>query len=191
MLDQARLQRRQRFGGDILASRIELGQERRYAIDCILEVRSEKVRERLSAFRNYTRQSKQPFAEFDEYWIVGYKVDDPMRRNPEHDRHFRVLSLDELQKLLKTPRPKRSRNGATTKIGKAIQANEKEILLAIEALKLQTDDKLTKLRDEQPNDPDAVARKDAAISEFEAMNADLERIKVAVQQLKKKEVPEK
>jgi hypothetical protein len=191
VLDQARLQRPQRFGGDILASRVELGQERRYAIDCILKASSEKVRERFNAFRNYTRQSKQPFAEFDEFWIVGYEVDDPMRRNPENDRHFRVLSLDQLRKLLQTPRPRRPRNGATTKIGKAIEANEKAIILAIEALKLQIDDKLTKLRDERPNDPDAVARKDAAISEFDTLNAELERIKVAVHQLKKKAVPEK
>jgi hypothetical protein len=110
---------RARFGGDMLASRLELGQERRYAIDCVLEVNSEKVRERQSAFRNYIQQSKQPFNDFDEYWIVGYKVSDPMRRNPGNDRHFRVIALDELRTLLEPPKPKRQKQGkAVTKIGK-------------------------------------------------------------------------
>ena len=191
VLDLARLQR-QRFGGDILAARTELGQERRYAIDCILEVSSEKVRERLSAFRSYVRQSKQPFAEFDEFWIVGYKVADPMRRNPENDRHFRVLELEELRKLLATPKPKRPRTGkATTKIGQAIVANDNQIVLAIEALNLQIEDKIAVLKADLPNSEEAKAKKEASISEFEAMSTELERIKVAVQQFKKNEVKEK
>jgi hypothetical protein len=181
-----------RFGGDMLASRFELGQERRYAIDCVLEVNNEKVRERQSAFRNYIRQSKQPFSDFDEYWIVGYKVSDPMRRNPGNDRHFRVIALDELRTLLEPPKPKRQKLGkAVTKIGKAIEANEKQIVLAIEALQLQIEDKLTTLKGDLPNSPEAIARKNASVSEFEGMKSELERIKVAVQQFKKAEVKEK
>lgn len=87
--------------------------------------------------------------------------------------------------------PRSSGGKAKTKIGKAIEANEKSILLAIEALKLQIEDKIAKLRDERPNDPDAIKKVQASISDFEAMNAELELIKVTVRQFKKREVPEK
>jgi hypothetical protein len=182
---------RARFGGDMLASRLELGRERRYAIDCVLEVNSEKVRERQSAFRNYIQQSKQPFNDFDEYWIVGYKVSDPMRRNPGNDRQFRVIALDELRTLLEPPKPKRQKQGkAVTKIGKAIEGNEKQIVLAIEALQLQIEDKLTNLKGDLPNSPEAIAKKNASVSEFEKMKAELESIKGAVRQFKKAEIKE-
>ncbi|WP_371422297.1 hypothetical protein [Tardiphaga sp.] len=187
--DQARNPPR-RFGGDMLASRTELGQERRYALDFVVEVNGEKARERQAAFRNYIQQSKQPFQDFDEFWVVGYSVADPMRRNPGNDRHFRVISLEELRALLAPPKSKRS-GKAVTKIGKAIEANEKSILLAIEGLKLQIGDRIAKLRDERPNDPDAIKKVDASIAGFEEMQAGLEHIKVAVQQFKKNEVKEK
>lgn len=189
--DQARNPPR-RFGVDMIASRLELGREHRYALDFVLEVNSEKARERQAAFRNYMQQSKQPFQDFDEFWVVGYKVADPMRRNPGNDRHFRVIALDELRALLEPPKPKRPKRGhAVTKIGKAIEANEKQIVLAIETLQLQIDDKLTTLKGDLPNSLEATAKKDASVSEFEGLKAELERIKVAIQQFKKSEVKEK
>ena len=58
-------------------------------------------------------------------------------------------------------------------------------------MKLQVEDKIAKLRDERPNDPDAIKKMEAAISEFEEMHAELERINVTVQQFKKNEVKER
>jgi SMC interacting uncharacterized protein involved in chromosome segregation len=115
-----------------------------------------------------------------------------MRSNLGNDRHFRVIALDELRTLLEPPKPKRQKRGkAVTKIGKAIEANEKQIVLAIEALQIQIRDKLTTLKGDLPNSPEAIAKKNASVSEFEQMKAELERIKVAIQQFKKAEIKEK
>ena len=51
---------RRRFAGDILASRSELGRERRYAIACVLEINDSNVHDSFKRFRNWIRQSKQP-----------------------------------------------------------------------------------------------------------------------------------
>lgn len=105
--------------------------------------------------------------------------------------NIRFFTIKELERMLGQFNPRSSGGKAKTKIGKAIEANEKSILLAIEALKLQIEDKIAKLRDERPNDPDAIKKVQASISDFEAMNAELELIKVTVRQFKKREVPEK
>ena len=52
---------RRRFAGDILASRIELGRERRYDIGCVPKINGPKVQDYFSRFRNWVRQSKEPF----------------------------------------------------------------------------------------------------------------------------------
>src|SRR5580698_10994814 len=80
--------------GDLLITRLELGRERRYSIEIILEINSQKILEHFHRFQNYVRQSKQPFRDFDEYWLVGYRyADEPIRKRPDNDRHFRVLDL--------------------------------------------------------------------------------------------------
>jgi hypothetical protein len=94
-----------RMMGDLLAFRTELGQERRYSIEVAMEISNEKIREHFGRFRNYVRQSKQPFQDFDEYWLVGYRyAGEAMRKRPENDRHFRVLDLEELRTLFAAPR---------------------------------------------------------------------------------------
>ncbi|MDA9520023.1 hypothetical protein XI06_06520 [Bradyrhizobium sp. CCBAU 11434] len=180
-----------RMMGDLLASRTELGQERRYSIEVALEISNEKIREHFGRFRNYVRQSKQPFQDFDEYWLVGYKyAGEAMRKRPENDRHFRVLDLEELRTLFVPPRSPKPKGKAQTKIGKAIETNEKEILLAITGLILQIDSKIETLRDLRPNSPEAIAEQGAHISEYERMRAELERIQVMVNAFKKGEQKE-
>ncbi len=181
---------RRRDPGELVAVRNDMGRERRYLIDCVAEINPPKIRNHYDKYRHYVRSRKEPYSEFDEYWLVGpYYVGEPMRKNPGNDRHFRTLDYVELRTLFATPKPRKGK--ARTKIGKAIEANEKEIVLAIAALELQIEDKLAKLRDERPNDPEAINKVQATISEFERMNADLERIKAAVQQFKKNEVKER
>jgi hypothetical protein len=180
------------FGGDLLAGRTDLGTERRYAIDCLLDVDSSKIQERFSAFRNHVRQSKQPFADFDEYWIVGYHFPNPaIRKNPGNDRHFRVLDLPELRDLLEPlKQPKTKQSKATTKIGKAVETNEKEINLAIAGLTLQVDAKLEALSGELPNSDDGRSWVAREISDFERMKAELERVREMVAAFTKGKVPE-
>jgi hypothetical protein len=189
VLERAKNSRR--FSGDILAERTELGWERRYAIECVLELNNAKIQDHYSRLKNFIRQSKQPFAEFDEYWLVGYAyADQPMRKRPENDRHFRVLDLEELRKLFAKPPSRKPKGTARTKIGKAVETNEKEIMLSVAALMLQIEEKLTVLRGEMPNHPDSIAKRDAAISEFERMQAELENIRVMVTKFRTKQVKE-
>lgn len=48
-------ERSRRFGGDLIVDRIDLGRERRYDIECLLEIDGRKLQERFSAFRSYVR----------------------------------------------------------------------------------------------------------------------------------------
>ncbi len=103
------------FGGDILASRTEIGRERRYAIECVLKIDGPIVKEYFSQFQNWLRQSKEPFTDFDEFWLVGYEYDDkPMRKNPGNNRHFRALDLPELQALFARPHIQMEGTGSMT-----------------------------------------------------------------------------
>jgi hypothetical protein len=177
--------------GDLLVTRPDLGRERRFTIEIVLEINNEKIQEHFTRYRNYVRQTKQPFAEFDEYWLVGYRyAHEPMRKRPGNDRHFRVLDLDELQKLFAPPPSRKSKGNARTKVGKAVEANEKEILLAVAALMLQIEDKLTVLRAEFPNYPETIAKRDAAISDLEGMHAELEHIRAMIVKFRTSQVKE-
>jgi hypothetical protein len=175
-----------RFGGDILASRTELGRERRYAVECVLQLDGPKVHDYFSRFRNWVRQSKVPFEEFDEFWLVGQEYTDKPapRNNPGNDRHFRALDLNELRALFFLPRRGRE-SKARTKIGKAVEANEKEIQLAVAGLILQIDAKIEALGDERPNSGEAITRRDADIVEYKRMRAELEQIQTTVAGFKK------
>jgi hypothetical protein len=110
-------------------------------------------------------KSKEPFTDFDEFWLGGYEyVNEPMRRNPGNDRHFRILDLKELLELFAPPWRGGTTSKAKTKIGKAVEANEKEILLAVVGLILQIDAKIEALRGQRPNSDEAIAERDAHIS---------------------------
>jgi hypothetical protein len=174
-----------RFGGDILASRTELGRERRYAVECVLQLDGQKVHDYFSRFRNWVRQSKEPFKEFDEFWLIGQEyTDKPPRNNPGDDRHFRALDLNELRALFVLPRRERQ-SKARTKIGKAVEANNKEIQLAVAGLILQINAKIEALGDERPNSDVAITRRDADIAEYKRMRAELEQIQTTVADFKK------
>lgn len=176
---------RRRFAGDILASRTELGRERRYAIECVLEINGPKAHDYFSRFPNWVRQTKEPFADFDEFWLVGYEyATEPMRKNPGNDRHFRTLDLNELRTLLAPP-GRGTKSKARAKIGKAVEANEKEINLAVAGLILQIDAKIQALRGERPNSDEAIAERDAHITEYERMRSQLEHVRTMVAAFKK------
>lgn len=179
------------LSGDLLVSREELGRERRYSVEIVLEINNQKIQEHFHRFQNYVRQSKRPFADFDEYWLVGYQyAEEPMRKRPDNDRHFRVLDLKELRALFAPPRRKGGGGKARTKIGKAVEANGDHILIAVAALMLQIDEKITVLRDFIPNSLDAIAKRDAEISDFERMKGELETIREMVVHFRKNEVSE-
>lgn len=166
---------------DLSASRIDLGLERRFAIEIVLAITAEKIREGYADFRNYVQQSKQPFSEFDEYWLVGFAYEgEPLRKRPENDRHFRVVDVDELRALFAPPPRSTSQGKAKTNIGKAIEARKDELALTIAGLMLQLDAKIETLRESRPNSPEAIAEQDSHISEYAKMRAQLEALQAAV-----------
>lgn len=176
---------------DLVVGREELGRYRRYAIELALTRDGSELRDKYDRLASNAYNRKQQL--YDEYWLVS-NLSMPEKNRRFHSDRFknvRALTIKELERLLASLTPKGSKGKARTKIGKAIEANEKSIVLAVEALKLQIEDKLAKLRDERPNDPDAIKKVDASIAEFQAIQAKLERIRVAVQQFKKNEVKEK
>ena len=177
-------ERRRRFRGDILASSTQLGRERRYAIECVLEINGSKIQDYLGRYRNWLQQSKEPFTDFDEFWLVGYEyAAEPMSKNPDDHRNFRVLDLNELRALIAPP-SRVTKSKARTKIGKAVEANEKEISLAIAGLILQIDAKVEALESERPNSDEAIAECNARISEYERMRTELEDIRLMVASFK-------
>ena len=176
---------RRRFGGDILASRAELGRERRYAIECVLQINNPTVQEYFSRFRSWLHQSKEPFTDFDEFWLVGYEyADEAIKKNHRDNRHFRALDLNELRALL-SPSRRGTKGRAHTKIGKAVEANEEEITLAVVGLILQINAKIELLRGERPNSDGAIAERNARITEYERMRTELEHIQIMVAAFKK------
>jgi hypothetical protein len=182
-----------RNAGDILASRRDIGFERRFAIEIIREINPETIKEQYSRFKNQLSNNKRlSFEEFDEYWVVGASfATEQLRRRPENDRRFHVVDVGEFRKLFTPPSARKTKTRARTRIGQAVEASAKEINLAIAGLILQIDAKLEPLRRERPNSDDAISRVQAEISEYERMRAELGRIREMVAGFKKGKEPEK
>jgi hypothetical protein len=179
--------------GDFWAEREELKKKRRYAIELKEKLSAREANAQLQRFRSYLRGSKSPFREFDEFWLVAEKVDSEARNmDGNFSRQFRVLDIKELQSILAVPpRSAKAKQGrATTKIGKAVEVNEKEINLAIAGLILQIDAKLEILRGELPNSDEGQSQVQRELTEFERMKAELERIRKMVAAFKKGKAPE-
>ena len=176
---------------DLIATRQELGRYRKFVVELALTKSARDLSEKFAGNIAYSRSQKSQ--DIDEYWLVSnLSLPETPRVRSERAPNVRFFTIKELERMLGRLNPKPRGGGkAKTKIGKAIETNEKSILLAVEALKLQIQDKIAKLNDERPNDPDAVKKKDASIAEFEEMRDELERVKAAVQQFKKNEVKEK
>ncbi len=181
--------------GDLLVEREELGRDRRYSVELKEKLSLRDANQLLQRFRNHIRTSKIPFREFDEFWVVANRIDRDARKiSVENSRQFRILDIEELHSILAVARPLMGKTPATsqarTKIGRAVVANEKELVLAVASMMLQIEDKLTVLRAERPNSLDAIAKRNGAISEFERMQAELEKIRIMVTQFKQNEVKE-
>jgi hypothetical protein len=171
---------RRRFSGDILASHTELSGVRRYAIECVFEINDPMTHDYSSRFQNWLRQSRVPFADFDEFWLVGYKyATDQVTRNPGNDRRFRVFDLNELRAVVAPP-PRGRKSKSRTKIGKAVEVNKREITLAVAGLILQIDARIEALRRELPNSDEAIAECNAQITEYERIRTELEYIRTMI-----------
>jgi hypothetical protein len=86
-----------------------------------------------------------------------------------------------LERYKAPPRPKRQARSA--RIASTVKANRNQIVVATEALALQIDDKLAKLKNENPNSPEAIAARDSAISDYEVLRAQVTTLQQAVAKL--------
>ena len=169
---------------DFLASRTDLGRERRYAIECVVEINEGEVMARINHLQPWIRK-------FDEFWLVGYAYDvPPTRKILDNERFFnsgtgfRLLDLNELRRIIAPPHQGAKRK-ARTKIGKALEVNEKEISLAVAGLILQIEAKIEALRGERPNSDEAITERNAHIAEYERMRTELEHIRMTVAAFKR------
>jgi hypothetical protein len=110
----------------------------------------------------------------------------PSRTRDLLDGHggIEMVQYADLPKWLeryKRPKPKRKSHSA--RIASSVKANRDQILISTEVLALQIDDKITKLKDQKPNSPDAIDARDSEISDYEALRAQVEDLKKAVAKL--------
>lgn len=174
-----------RSEADLIVTHTEVGRRRRYAVEVVADLTSKRA-------QDYVKRFMKPISNpgkidvFDEYWLITNRlVDRAIRENREHYHpRIRILDIGELKKLLAPYRPPgpsapKARKGKT-KIGKTVEANEKEIVLAVAGLVLQIDAKIETLRAERPNSDEAIAERDAHIAEYKRMRDELEHIQAMV-----------
>jgi hypothetical protein len=80
------------------------------------------------------------------------------------------------------PRRARSRRMRTA-VGKSIQRNQTTIVLHAAALLLLLDEKIASLKDERPNETEAIARRDETIALYESLKQQVEAVRVTTVEL--------
>lgn len=181
--------------GDYIVRRVELGRERGYAVELMLNLSGKTAVEYSNLFRRHVRAQKMPFPTFDEFWVITVSLPTDIERvRAQIDRHFRILDLRELRAILYPPASRRSKQigggKGRTKIGKAIFANEKQIGLAVASLTLLVDEKIEMLRSQLLNSDESIAQRDASIAKYANLKADLEAITTAIAQFNKGDAKE-
>ena len=182
--------------GDVLATYDDFGRERRYLIEINAALKPEDADRAFNYWLNNAIHPRSP-TEPDELWFVTEDRDFNRRHfsgHPSFQRALRLLDLKTLTEILAGATRSRSspakKNKAKTQVGRAIQAHEQQIQLAIAGLLLQIDHKLEILQAARPNSVKSIAERDAQISEYEKMRAELDRIRALVAAFTRGEVNE-
>ncbi|WP_315836901.1 hypothetical protein [Bradyrhizobium prioriisuperbiae] len=175
---------------DLVARRKEAGRLHTIAIDFEVRLNFENIR---AALERATDALKNTKLSLDEYWIVVSGQFSNIVAARGFDKRIQIFEIEDLrEKLSRQVKPSKARSSrARTTVGKAVEASEKEIKLAISGLILQIDEKLDKLGDDRPNSEDARAKIAADTSDLERMKAELERIRELVMAFNKGKAPEK
>lgn len=182
---------------DLVAERMDLGRVHRYAIDVVIVRDADRLVGALDTLQEFAERQKD--TAFDEYWLVSnlsYPHLGGRKKRRQRFEHVRAFAFKELERMLarqnpkkRLPKPKTGK--ATTRIGQAVEANEKEINLAISGLILQIDEKLEWLGNERPNSDEGRAKIADEISDLERMKNELQRIRELAAQFRKGKAPEK
>jgi hypothetical protein len=166
---------------DLLAQRREPGRIRVIAVDVVAQLTFANIHEVVDRIEVALQEAKP---KLDAYWIVVSSEFSNIISAKGLDRRIRIVEIEDLREELGRW-PRSMATTARTKIGKSVEVNQKEILLAVVGLILQIDAKIESLRDQLPNSSEAIAQQTAHISEYERMRAELERIQVMVEAFKK------
>jgi GcrA cell cycle regulator len=162
-----------------VAQHFLFGRNRRCAVQVVSRADNAKA---LAYWEQFSPQ--KIFRRFDEAWLVTDEFIEPLNRVDRlHGQIFHVLDLPTIKGLLAQLRRSPVRKlaaGARTKVGKAIQANQNVLDLALASLAIQIDDKLQSLRNARPNSEDAIANMQDQISQYEGMSSQVGRIRDAI-----------
>ncbi|MEI9923028.1 MAG: hypothetical protein WDN50_05380 [Bradyrhizobium sp.] len=178
------------YRADLIAIRKQGGRLHKVAIDLEVKLNFENVQ---AVVKRATAALRQTKLGLNEYWIVVSGQFSNIVAARGIDKRISIFEIEKLREKLGSPRkPSKARSSrARTTVGKSVEANGKEIQLAISGLILQIDEKLDKLRDERPNSDEARNKVVSEASDLERMKAELERIRELVAAFNKGEAPEK
>jgi hypothetical protein len=157
----------------------------RIAVRCILTSRVVNSDKKIRDWLDQISKSRPPIK---ETLLVANSVPTESQHFSAGFHGFELLHYKDLRKFLeryKRPRakPNPKRKSQTTRIASTVKANRNQILIATEALALQIDDKLAKLKTEKPNDPDTVAALKSQVFDYEALRAQVATLQQAVAKL--------
>lgn len=179
---------------DVEVQREDLGRPLIYSVVFVADLTSQHAARYTKHYLDAV-QSERKTQYYDEYWLITNRITEDLGgQRGALDPAIRIHTIDELEELL-APFSRKSRSrakkNARTKVGKAIEANEATLTLAVSGLILQIDSRLDALRGERPNSPDAIAGRDERISDYERMRTELDVIRKLTVQFRKGEVSEK
>lgn len=174
-----------------------VGNSFKTAIECKLVVRDRWARERFERLVSSSGPGSG-FLEYNEFWMVCRRRSNRVTEDLSDLSGLRVMDLGQLRehlRLLKLDKrqqkPPKKKKAARTKIGKAVDADGKGILVRIAALMIQIEDASARLGLERPNSDEGIAAVNAKLLEYASMLAQLESIRVAVAQYMKGDAKEK
>jgi hypothetical protein len=147
---------RMNFRPDFIAYRRAAGRQQRIAVEVKAQLNFKNIRKVVAQAKRVLEND----VSLDQYWIIASTEYSNIVEAKGLDKRIRIWRIDELRDV---NGPKKG--AARTRTGKAVQANEKEIQLAISGLMLQIEAKLEALRDERPNSPEAVAQYNAQLTD--------------------------
>jgi hypothetical protein len=173
---------------DLLATRMELGRLRRYAID--IKVRRQPV-PRDDVAR--TMAALRDDAAIDEVWLIGNAfTPDAIEGARRWGPGIRLLTFDEFEGLMSSERSRKNGDQsasatrqARTIIGRSVVANREPILLACAALLKLIEEKLASLYTQLPNSDEGISERDQSIADYERLRSDLVALVESIKEFEK------
>lgn len=139
----------------------------------------------------WLRQTRQVMPPIQEAWLVGVSIPNRLRMIADPYPGVELWDFDDLRShLQRQQHPVQSRNASSRKIGNAVKANSNQIVIATAALAALIDERLSSLKEQKPNSPEAIETRDTAILDYEALRAKVNDLQDAVAKFTKGKIKE-